>query len=38
MEPSTARGCSLQIMAALVGGAMLWIMAVFFLERDFEEE
>ena len=38
MEPSTARGCSLQIMAALVGGAMLWIMAGFFLERDFEEE
>ena len=38
MEPSTARGCSLQIMAALVGGAMLWVMVGFFLERDFEQE
>ena len=38
MEPSTARGCSLQILAAFVGGAMLWGMIVVFLERHFDEE
>ena len=37
-EQSTARGCSFQIMAALVGGAMLWIMYGVFMERNFGEE
>ena len=37
-EQSTARGCSFQIMAALVGGAMLWIMFGVFMERNFGEE
>ena len=30
-----ARGCSLQIVAALAGGAMLWSMFVVFMERNF---